>query len=95
MAEHNLAPEVDLGLSAEEAKRGLREATGYMTNLPVDLDNSSILGMDRMLVGGFYRLLLNKGMITDAEYDESMRITYNSELAKLETEYNKEFRGDV
>jgi hypothetical protein len=93
MAEHNLAPEVDLGLSSEEAKRGLREATGYMTNLPVDLDNSPILGMDKMLVEGLYRLLLKKGVVTDAEYDESMRITYNSELAKLESEYDKEFRG--
>lgn len=92
MAEYNLT-ETDLGLSLEDAKRGLREASGYMQKLPVDLDNGPIIGTDKMRVEGIYRLLLQKALITEAEYDEAMRLTYNTELAKLEAEHEQEFRG--
>jgi hypothetical protein len=92
MAEYELY-DVDLGLSNEEAKRGLRAAAGYAMKVePVDLDNGPILRGDMLKIEGLYRALITKGAITEEEYDEAMRLTYNNELARLEEEYSQEFR---
>lgn len=83
---------VDLGLSYEDALHGVQTAiqfeldtkasqTTEPKHLRVGIDSAHI--SDAAIV----RLLLKKGVITQAELDESLRIQANDELAHYERQH--------
>ena len=88
----------DLGLSYEEAAHGVQSAIKY------ELENST--GRDtldqikHLRVGidcraadmlGLAMLLMQKGVFTQAEYLEHMRLAMNAELARYEEHVRKKF----
>lgn len=78
----------DLGLSYEAAAHGVQTAIanrdgvdGYAKHLRTGIDMSKA---DQF---GLACLLIDKGIITDEEYLEYMRLGMNTELARCEEEY--------
>ncbi len=81
----------DLGLSYEEAAHGVQAAIafdigrGRKTTEPkhmrvgIDMSKADMLGLTV--------LLIDKGVITEAEYIEAMRLGANEELAMREEEH--------
>jgi hypothetical protein len=87
-----ITPIVDLGLTLEEAKVGLREVTAADSGFPVDRENGPIHPLAKMQIDALYMVLVNKGIFTVAEYEEVLRVVYNSELAQREAQKGREFR---
>jgi hypothetical protein len=93
MSEIALPQIVDLGLTLEEAKQGLRAATAYESGFTeVDRENGPIIPLAALQLDALFMLLLDKGVFTTAEYDEAARLTYNSDLARREAASGQEFR---
>jgi hypothetical protein len=92
MAEFPVTPVNDLGLTIEDAKVGLRVATAYVLKLEPDRENGPIIPLEQLRMEALYTLLISKGVITEAEYDEAARLIYNSELARREEALGQEFR---
>lgn len=82
----------DLGLSYEAAAHGVQTAIAYdMANgcevtepkhmrVGIDMSKADMLGL--------VHLLIEKGVISEAEYIEAMRLSANEELAMREAEQN-------
>lgn len=87
----------DLGLTYEQAAHGIQTAVGYeqhsekrggqdhIKHLRTGLDCRAADAM------GLATLLIEKGIITQAEYLEHMRLAANTELARYEDHLNAEF----
>jgi hypothetical protein len=84
----------DLGLSYEEAAHGVQSAIKFeMTKNGIDADGPIASMIKHLRVGvdmraadmrGLVELLIRKGIVTDAEYDELARLGANEELAEYE-----------
>lgn len=93
----------DLGLSYEAAAHGVQSAIRYeMTQKGIADDTADeVLRMLKHLrvgvdcrasdAGAMARLLIGKGVFTEAEYLEAMRLAINDELAGYETQLRSEY----
>lgn len=76
----------DLGLSYESAAHGMQTATAHEQNLGSDSGSPKHLrvGVNSALVNvaALAELLIKKGLITEAEYLEELRLAMNDELAR-------------
>ena len=93
----------DLGLSYEAAAHGLQSTIRFEMSKEGFADDTQS-AVDRMLkhlrVGvdmraadacGLAMLLIAKGVITEAEYDEHMRLAANEELARYQDRCRREY----
>ena len=93
MAKLTVTATADLGLTTEEAEVALRQASAHEFKLPVvDLVNGPIIPEAQLNIEALYGLLVQKGIITEAEDEEAVRLRYNSDLARREAELGQEFR---
>jgi len=83
----------DLGLKYEKALHGVQTATAYemgvRPQMATDLLKHLRTGLDARASDhfGLARLLIQKGVITEAEYAEAMRLEINNELAMREEDF--------
>jgi hypothetical protein len=81
----------DLGLSYEEAARGIQSAVAHEIGLgrkvitPKHMRTS--IELSRADQGGLALLLIAKGVFTAEEYAQAMRLAANTELAMREAEH--------
>lgn len=78
----------DLGLSYEEAMHGVQSAIMYAMSSGDTLAEPKHLrvGVDSSMIThfGLFKLLQDKGLITEDEYIESIRLAANEEVARWE-----------
>jgi len=83
----------DLGLTYEEALHGIQTAVKYAMEADPNYHGSEPkhlrVGIDSQKAEmlGLVMLLMSKGIITNDEYIEAMRLAANQELAVREDEY--------
>lgn len=87
----------DLGLSYEEAAHGVQSSIAF--EMETGQNNASEpkhlrVGIDlqKAEMWGLIELLISKGILTEEEYAEQMRIAVNTELAYREKMYGFSFR---
>jgi len=81
----------DLGLSYEAAAHGVQTAIAHEMNLKRSATDPKHLrvgiDMQKADLGGLAMLLVDKGVFTQEEYFEYMRLAANYELAMREAEH--------
>lgn len=88
----------DLGLSYDAALHGVQCAVGFEIHIGASRDTSPEqlrTGVNSAMVEHFAlaHILIEKGVITEEEHVEAMRLMMNHELATYQAKHgNKEFR---
>lgn len=86
----------DLGLSYEAAAHGVQTAVAHRDNVDgYDKHLRTGIDLSKAEQFGLACLLIDKGVFTNEEYIEYMRLGVNTELARLEEEFKKTSGLDI